>query len=265
MYRTVLPILLLLSHFASAQIDLKSAFQNCQVKGSTTLFDYQKKQWLFSDSLDAQVATQPASTFKIINLLIALETKVIQDENSIVKWVGSTDTVLYGYRPDIYKDMSVKEAFEVSAGWVFIELAKKIGKTRYLDYLKRCGYGNLDLSEPGDDFWNFGPFGISPQNQVEFLVKVYEGRVPFSKRNLNILKSVMINEQKATYTLRAKTGWTRVDGRDIGWWVGYVTRKNKVYFFATRITKARAQVNPNFGQCRKEITRSVLQQIGAIE
>jgi beta-lactamase class D len=26
--------------------------------------------------------------------------------------------------------MSVKEAFEVSAGWVFIELAKKIGKRK---------------------------------------------------------------------------------------------------------------------------------------
>lgn len=75
----------------------------------------------------------------------------------------------------------------------------------------------------------------------------------------------MINEVKPTYTLRAKTGWTRVEGRDIGWWVGYVTRKDNVYFFATRLSKARAQANPYFGQCRKEITRHVLQQIHAIE
>lgn len=265
MQQTILPIFLLLTHFTFAQIDLKKPLENCQVTGSSTLYDYQHKQWIFSDSIDALTLTQPASTFKIINLLIALETKVIRDENSTVKWVGSTDTTLYGYRPDIYKDMTVKEAFELSAGWVFIELAKKIGKKRYLDYLQRCGYGNLNLSEPGDDFWNFGPFGISPKNQVEFLIKVHEGKVPFSKRNLKILQAVMINEVKPTYTLRAKTGWTRVEGRDIGWWVGYVTRKDNVYFFATRLTKARAQANPNFGQCRKEITRHVLQQIQAIE
>lgn len=123
-------IFLLLSHQLIAQFNFPQAFQNCPFQGSVTIYDYAKQRWLFSDSTDALRSTQPASTFKIINLLIALETKTIRDENSIVKWVGSTDTTLYGYRPEIYKDMSVKEAFEVSAGWVFIELAKKIGKTR---------------------------------------------------------------------------------------------------------------------------------------
>ena len=83
----------------------------------------------------AKKETQPASTFKVINLLIALETGVIKDENEIVKWVGTTDTVRYGYRPEIYRDMTVKKAFEVSAGWVFIELAKKVGREKYLHYL----------------------------------------------------------------------------------------------------------------------------------
>ena len=64
--------------------------------------------------------TLPASTFKIINTLIALETGVIADENEIVKWPGKTDTVKYGYRPDIYHDMSLKEAFKRSAGWVYV-------------------------------------------------------------------------------------------------------------------------------------------------
>nr|WP_265714840.1 MULTISPECIES: hypothetical protein [Sphingobacterium] len=49
-------------------------------------------------------------------MLIALETGTIKDENEIMKWPGKTDTVKYGYRPDIYRDITVKEAFEVSAG-----------------------------------------------------------------------------------------------------------------------------------------------------
>jgi beta-lactamase class D len=247
-----------------AQLDLITPFKDCNLTGSITIYDYKNKKWIVSDEADSKKETQPASTFKIINLLIALETGTIKDENEIVKWPGSTDTTLYGYRPEIYKDITVKEAFEVSAGWAFIELAKKIGREKYAHYLRLAGYGNVNLSEKGDDFWNFGAFGVSPHNQVEFLIKVYEGKTPFSKRNVEILKKVMVNEHTADYTLRAKTGWTRVDGNDIGWWVGYVERKDNVYFFATRVIKKRSIVNADFGNCRKKITKNILRQLGAI-
>lgn len=240
-------------------------FQDCQFKGSVTIYDHSRDQWHYTDSADAFREAQPASTFKIINLLIALETGAIKDEMAVVKWSGKTDTTLYGYRPDIYKDMTVKEAFEVSAGWVFIELAKKIKRKQYAHYLKASNYGNQDLSGPGYDFWNFGPMKISPANQIKFLIKVYEGKTPFSKRNTDILKRVMITEKTAAYTIRSKTGWTRIDGKDIGWWTGYVEKEGKAYFFATRITKDRATYNPHFGQCRKDLTRKVLRELKIID
>jgi beta-lactamase class D len=247
------------------QGNLKQFFQECGVKGSTTIYDYKHQKWIYSDSLDAQKLSLPASTFKIINLLIALETKVIKDENEVVKWVGKTDTTLYGFRPEIYRDMTVKEAFEVSAGWVFIELAKKIGRKNYTKYLKACHYGNVDLSEKGTDFWNFGRFGISPQNQVNLLKDIYEEKLPFSKQNYKILKKIMNTEKTNDYIIRAKTGWTRDGGIDSGWWVGYVENKENTYFFATRIAKKRTESNPNFGQCRKTITKTILKQIKAIQ
>lgn len=248
----------------SWQVDLKQAFRECGIKGSTTIYDYKNQKWIYSDSLDAQKLSLPASTFKIINLLIALELKVIKDENEVIKWVGKTDTTLYGYRPEIYKDMTVREAFEVSAGWVFIELAKKIGKKNFIKYLKACRYGNVDLSEIDTDFWNFGRFGISPQNQVAFLKAVYEEKMPFSKQNYKILKKVMAIEKSNDYTIRAKTGWTRDGDIDSGWWVGYVESRENTYFFATRISKKRSELNSNFGQCRKTITKTILKQIKAI-
>lgn len=258
-------IISFISITASGQIDFIKPFKDCNLNGSITIYDYKNKKWFISDSADVNVKTLPASTFKIINLLIALETGVIKDENEIVKWVGKTDTVLYGYRPEIYKDMSVKEAFEVSAGWVFIELAKKVGREKYKHYLKLCDYGDQNLSEPGVDFWNIGAMGISPLNQVSFLIKVYENKLPFSQRNIDILKNVMISERNDNYTIRSKTGWTRASGNDIGWWVGYVERKDNVYFFATRVTKQHSVKNTNFGECRKDITKNVLRQLKAIE
>ena len=244
--------------------EYKKYFDSCGVDGSVVIYDLSKNEWIVSDTTEITKETLPASTFKIINLLIALETKTIKDEHEIVKWVGSTDTTKYGYRPEIYHDMSVKEAFEVSAGWVFVELAKKIGKENYKKYLTLCQYGNNNLSQVDADFWNFGEFAISPLNQVEFLVKLYGERLPFSKRNVGIVKNVMINEQTDHYTLRAKTGWTRDKNINTGWWVGYVENKNDVYFFATRLLQNRKFNRSDFGSCRKEITKKIFKELNII-
>ena len=56
--------------------------------------------------------------------------------------------------------MPVKEAFELSAGWVFVELAKKIGKDTYRKHLAESKYGNNNLSQTAADVWNFGDFAI---------------------------------------------------------------------------------------------------------
>ena len=240
-------------------------FKACNLHGSCTIYDYKQQKWLMSDSTDANIPSLPASTFKIINLLIALETGVITDEKEVLKWPGTMDTVRYGYRPETYRDLSIQEAFEISAVWVFLDLAQKIGREHYRHYLTLCQYGNADLSEKDPDFWNRGQLAISPRNQVEFLVKMYDGKLPFSKRTIDIVKRVMVTEQTKDYTVRSKTGWTRENGMDSGWWVGYVERANNLYFFATRVSKKRSENHPKFGNCRKEITRNILQQLKVID
>ncbi len=241
--------------------DFKKYFDSCGVLGSIAIYDNVKQKWILSDTVDVNVQTLPASTFKIVNLLIALETKTISSENDIVKWVGAIDTVKYGYRPEIYHDMTVKEAFEVSAGWVFIELAKKIGKKNYKKYLELSDYGNVNLSQKDSDFWNFGDFGISPINQVQFLKKLYNEDLPFSKRNIQIVKKVMLSEENQNYKIHSKTGWTREKGFNIGWWVGYIEKENGTYFFATRLLQDRKNNKSNFGSCRKDITKVVFKEL----
>lgn len=264
--RSVILLLLFLitTRVAYGQVVLNKPFQDCNINGSITIYDYQAKKWTFSNANDSHVATLPASTFKIINTLIFLEAGVIADKHEIVEWPGKTDTVKYGYRPDIYHDMSLKEAYKRSAGWVYVELAKKVGKYRYRDFLTSSNYGNADVSINNPDFWNFGDFAISPTNQIEILIGVYEETLPFSKKSFQILKEMMVEEQTDHYTLRAKTGWTREGGKDTGWWVGYIEKEDNVYFFATRIIKDRNSPNPNFGPCRKEITKSVLRELNVL-
>lgn len=245
--------------------EFKNYFANCGVDGSIAIFDKNNQKWILSDTASVMNEHLPASTFKIINLLIALETKTIKDEKEVIKWVGKTDTVKYGYRPEIYHDMPVNEAFKVSAGWVFIELAKKIGKEKYKTYLSACNYGNLNLSEKNDDFWNIGNFAISPINQVEFIKNLYEEKLPFSKRNIEIVQKVMITEETESYTIRAKTGWTRENNTNTGWWVGYLEANNNTYFFATLLLQNRNNNRDDFGSCRKEITKKIFSDLGFLK
>jgi len=239
-------------------------FNACNVDGSIVIYDHLMDKWIVSDSAKIKTQSLPASTFKIINLLIALETKSIADENEIVSWPGDIDTIKYGYRPHIYRDMTIKEAFEVSAGWVFVELAKRIGKKNYRKYLTLCDYGNLDLTQKDDDFWNFGAYKISPLNQVEFIKKLYEENLPFSKRNFEIVKKVMITEQNENYIIRSKTGWTRDNDTNTGWWVGYVESEHGAYSFATNLSQDRRLNTANFGDCRKNISLSIFKDLNII-
>lgn len=257
-----IPLFFLFNSFTFAQSNWNLPFEDCGVKGSITIYDYQKKQWLSSDIEDSQVQTLPASTFKLVNTLIALDTKVVENEEEIIPWIDDYDTVKYGHRPNIYHSMSMKEAFRLSAGWAYIELAKKIGKSKYKEYLTAIDYGNVDLSIDGDDFWNFGDFGISPANQIKVLLGIYEETLPFSEQSFQTLKEMMIEEKTDNYIIRAKTGWTREGGKDTGWWVGYLETSDNVYFFATRLIKDRSENNLNFGSCRKTITKEIFKQLG---
>jgi beta-lactamase class D len=79
-----------------------------------------------------------------------------------------------------------------------------------------------------------------------------------------IARKLMMVEQTDTYTIRAKTGWTRDDDTHTGWWVGYVETDNGVFFFTTRIQQPRHQDSTAFGACRKSITKAILRDLQII-
>lgn len=244
--------------------DFRNYFDSCAVEGSIAIYDVQHRTWIVSDTTGIYQETLPASTFKIVNTLIALETNTIKDENEIVQWPGSTDTVKYGYRPDIYRDLTVADAFRLSAGWVYVEISKKIGKEKYKEYLLKSGYGNDQLAHNDPDFWNFGSFAISPHNQVEFIHNLYREKLPFSKRNMDVMKQLMLTAPTDDYTIRAKTGWTREHNINTGWWTGYIETPKGAYIFATRLLQDRKMNRADFGSCRKEITLKVFRKLGII-
>lgn len=74
----------------------------------------------------------------------------------------------------------------------------------------------------------------------------------------------MVLENNDKYTLSAKTGWTRENNINVGWWTGYVETSNGTYIFATRLIQDRKLKRSDFGSCRIEVTKKILRKLNII-
>ncbi|WP_435387559.1 class D beta-lactamase [Laspinema olomoucense] len=235
-------------------------FQEFGVEGSIIIGELNSDRLWQHNPKRNQTPFPTASTFKILNSLIALETGVIPHELAVLTWDGIPRTI-----PTWNRDLNLKEAFKLSAVWFYQVLARRIGYERMQQWITQVGYGNQNIGTPEeiDQFWLQGNLQITPQQQVQFLRRLYNNNLPFSQQTLSLVKEIMIYEQTTDYTIRAKTGWFGFGNeslQNIGWFVGYVETGDNVYFFATNI-----DINkPEDGPARLELTRRCLQDIGVL-
>lgn len=240
--------------------DYETYFRQYGLKGSFALWDMKADKYLCYNCYMNDSFTSPASTFKILNTLIALETGVAKDENFNLKWDGKKYSI-----ENWNKDHTLKEAFDNSTVWFYQEIARQIGEKRMKEWVRKAQYGNQNIGGAIDSFWLTGNLKITPKQQMDFLRKLYMGTLPFSKRSMDITKKIMIREQTAAYTLRGKTGWvipknadySSTTTNDIGWFTGWLEQNGNVYFFATRVFNTDPE-NTDFAPARVEITKAIL-------
>src|SRR6201992_3887605 len=127
-----------------------------------------------SDKDRSGEAKLPASTFKIPNSLIALETGVVQDpDKDVFKWDGVVRPIEAWNR-----DHTMRSAIAVSAVPVYQEIARRIGPERMQKYLDLFEYGNRNIGGGLDQFWLSGALRIDPVQEIDFLDRLRRGRVP---------------------------------------------------------------------------------------
>jgi beta-lactamase class D len=172
----------------------------------------------------------PASTFKILNSLIGLETRAVANVDEVVP---------YGGRPQRLKawekDMPLREAIRVSNVPVYQELARRIGLARMAETVRKFDYGNGEIGSVIDRFWLDGPLAISALEQADFLARLATGKLPVGAPALAAVKEITLIEKTERYHLHAKTGWADGPDPDIGWWVGWVERDGAIASFSLNI------------------------------
>lgn len=227
--------------------------------GAFVLFDNSANTCVRYNAEQCKKRFSPASTFKIPNSLIGLETGVIPDQHFIIPW----DSVQRGV-PEWNRDHDLQSAIKYSVVWYYQELARRVGPERMKSYLEQMGYGNMDNSGSVDAFWLGGSLLISADEQILFLRRLYENTLPFSRRSMEIVKEILFLEETGQYILRGKTGMTDFQGgMFVGWFVGYLERNGRVYFFATNIiTDNPGRDFERIKTGRKEITKSILVELG---
>lgn len=210
--------------------ELTAIFQRAGLPGTFVLLDASADTVFVSNKARAEQRFAPASTFKIANSLIGLDVGAVKDVEEILP---------YGGKPQRIKawehDMNLRDAIKASNVPVYQELARRIGLDRMRAGVKKLGYGNMEIGSVVDRFWLEGPLAISAIEQTEFLSRLTAGTLPVKDEAVRAVKEITLLEKTEIYELHGKTGWLFDPKRQIGWWVGWVERENKVYPFALNI------------------------------
>ena len=200
----------------------------------------------------------PASTFKIPNSLIALETGVVQDpDKDVFKWDGVKRPI-----EAWNKDHTLRTAIAASAVPVYQEIARRIGQERMQKYVDLLEYGNRNIGGGIDQFWLTGDLRIDPMQQVDFVDRLRRGVLPISKRSQDLVRDILPVTKVGDSIIRAKSGLLGAERGQpsLGWMVGWAEKGSAQTVFALNMDCVEPRLIPE----RMVLTQTCLRDIEAI-
>ena len=233
-------------------------FAEADVIGTAVLFDEKTGTWAVHDRQRAEHAYSPASTFKVFNAMAALDSGAVKDEFEVIRWDGK-QRMYDGWN----RDHSLASGMRFSVVWFYHEMARRIGAERMQAWLDQVGYGNHRIGGAIDMFWLDESLRISARQQVEFLVRLADGKLPFSERAQETARRIILFADTPAWTLHEKTGWASkgaADGKtDLGWVVGWLERDGHRWFYAINIDMP----SPDDAPKRLSLPLRLLESVGA--
>ncbi|HET6721890.1 MAG TPA: penicillin-binding transpeptidase domain-containing protein [Chitinophagaceae bacterium] len=245
---------------------LEKYFSENKVRGCFGLYNNATNQFTFYNKKRFTDSSYlPASTFKIVNALIGLQTGVISSDSMVIKWDGVQRSIT-----NWNKDLTMYEAFRVSAVPYYQEVARRIGKDRMEYWMDTVNYGAgskdtaFQIKTAIDTFWLDNTLKLTPDEELGLVKMLYFNQLPFFKTYQEKVKRAMLFENETTYRLAYKTGWGKKENGDhLAWIVGWVEENNHPYFFVLNFESP--DINADIPAIRMKILKGILKQLGFFE
>ncbi|MBG6286635.1 class D beta-lactamase [Pseudomonas nitroreducens] len=215
----------------------------------------------------------PASTFKLPIALMGADAGVLKGPHEPV-WQYQSGYPDWG--GDAWRQSTDPERWiKYSVVWYSQLIAKSLGQERFQHYTSAFGYGNEDVSgEPGknngtDGAWIISSLRISPVEQLAFLRKVVNRKLPVKAAAYDLVENLFEVSEAGGWRLYGKTGTGSPGNNGVytpanayGWFVGWARRDGRQLVFASLVQDASA-TKPNAGlRARDDLIRDWPTMVG---
>ena len=240
---------------------ISTLFEDAGVTGTFVAREVGAEATVGHDLDRADERRLPASTFKILNSLVALESGVVASVDEEVAWDGVEREV-----PSWNRDHSLRSGIEVSAVWMYQLVAAEVGARRMAEFVAGTGYGNAETGPNVTEFWLRGDLRISPLEQLDFLERLVTDDLPFAPEHQAAVRDIIVRERGDDWTWSHKTGTALAATPTLGWLVGTTSFDDRDWVFALNldlgsVDDVGAQIDP---QIRITIARDALELLGAL-
>jgi beta-lactamase class D len=223
----------------------------------TLLADAASGRVILSQGDGCERRNSPASTFKLAIAAMGYDAGILKDAHSPAlpfqpgypawreSWKQTTDPTRW---------------LAESVVWYSQVTTRALGMARFQRYVDAFSYGNRDLSgDPGQrngltNAWLSSSLQISPAEEVGFIGKLLNGRLPTSARAKEMTTAIVPTFQSGGWTLHGKTGageqpkpgGGKNPDRQFGWFVGWATKGGRRIVFA-RLIKDESRIETPAG------------------
>ncbi len=232
---------------------LRAAFQEAGVTGAMLVRRLSDRREWMHDAARVDQRFLPASTFKLVNAAIALETGAVSDPAEVFPWDG-VEREFGAWNAD----HTLATGMAASVVPVYQAVARRIGEPRMSEWLERLGYGNARTAGGIDRFWLDGALAVSAREQVDFLERWVRRDLPLAPSTFERVDAMLVQSSPPGSVLRAKTGWAFE--AELGWWVGWVERDGEGWIFALNMDMPDISDAPR----RIEVGTEALRRVGAL-
>ena len=196
---------------------------------------------------DCEGRNAPCSTFKIPLSVMGFDAGYLQDEThpELPFEEGYVDWLERWKQPH-----NPRTWLQNSCLWFSQYITRMLGQEHLEGYLEKFAYGNQDVSgTPGKnnqltDSWISSSLQISPYEQVLFLQKLLDNKLPATPYAQEMTKSnLFVEELPGGWKLYGKTGsgsqfdenGVKNEDRQLGWFIGWIEKDDRKLVFVKRV------------------------------